>query len=333
MTLDARGRAAWLATLADLAETAELEVALQHLETAGDESGELARHVAGALKGGRNLGAALAASGLLSPAEAESLRALDTPPLRAGGLRLLVARRVRRAARIQAALAAAVNPLALTLITLLGLQAPMVILDLVRPGQAMRPTLVFLCGLLVLAGALGLVLTRGGEGLWRVAARIPGLGAWLARLAEVDTAFALAELAEDDRPTGAAWSAAAVFVASARHRASLRTLAEHADGPDPRLPGPPWHPALALTVLGGGAAGRLRARALALGEAGERALTGTLVLAVRLLAFAALVGVSWAAVDSLLDADISLPGVPGLPKLDLANPYGDLEKMLEQELK
>ena len=34
--------------------------------------------------------------------------------------------------------------------------------------------------------------------------------------------------------------------------------------------------------------------------------------------------------DSLLATDIQLPG---LPKIDLTNPYGDLEKMLEQELK
>ena len=55
-----------------------------------------------------------------------------------------------------------------------------------------------------------------------------------------------------------------------------------------------------------------------------------LALVVRLLAFAAMMAVTGAAVDSLLATDIQLPG---LPKIDLTNPYGDLEKMLEQELK
>jgi hypothetical protein len=329
--LDARGRAAWLAALADLLE-AEPDVvrALRALEGGGEASAEVARTAGAAVRSGRNLAAALLEVRCVSAAEAEALRSLDTPALRAGGLRLLVDRRQRRGRRLKAAANAVVNPLVLTLVTLLGIQAPLLVLDMVTPAQALRPTLWFLGGLAAVAGVVALVVTRGTPAFWAGLAQVPGFGGWLRRQAEVEVAHALAVLGEDQRATPAAWTTAAALVPLPAHRATLRTLSEHAAAGEPAVPLAPWHPALRLTVLGGTAAGRLRDRARVLAEAGDAALTGRLVLVVRLLAFAAMMAVTGAAVDSLLDTDIQLPG---LPKIDLTNPYGDLEKLLEQELK
>jgi type II secretory pathway component PulF len=329
--LDARGRVAWLATLADLLE-AEPDVvrALRTLEGGGEAAASTARSVGAAVRSGRNLAAALLEARCLSAAEAEALRSLDTPALRAGGLRLLVDRRQRRGRRLNQAAGAVVNPLVLTLVTLLGIQAPLLVLDLVTPTQALRPTLWFLGGLAAVAGLVALAVTRGTPAFWATLARLPGFGGWLARQAEVEVAHALAVLGEDTRSTPAVWTTAAALVPLPVHRATLRTLAEQAVAGTPALPLAPWHPALRLTVLGGAAAGRLRERARGLAEMGDAALTGRLVLVVRLLAFAAMMAVTGAAVDSLLATDIQLPG---LPKIDLTNPYGDLEKMLEQELK
>jgi hypothetical protein len=114
------------------------------------------------VRSGRNLAAALIEARCLSAAEAEALRSLDTPALRAGGLRLLVDRRQRRGQRLKAAAGAVVNPLVLTLVTLLGIQAPLLVLDMVTPTQALRPTLWFLGGLAAVALLGYFAATRGG---------------------------------------------------------------------------------------------------------------------------------------------------------------------------
>ena len=329
--LDARGREAWVAALADLLETeTDALRALRLLEALGPSSAGMARRVAGAVQSGRHLAAALLESGCLFAAEAEALRGLESADVRAAGLRLIVSRRRRRWARLRAAAGAALNPLALTLVTLLGLQAPLLVLDVVSLGSAMRPVTVFIGGLVALGVVIGLAVTRGSPGLWARIAAVPGLRGWFERQAEVEVAHALAELAHDDAPTAAAWTTAAAFVPLPRHRASLRTLAEHAQGGRSTPPVEPWHPALGLTVVGGAAGGRLRTRCRALAETGDAALTGRLVLVVRLLAYTTLIVASSMAVASLLDSDIKLPG---MPDINLTNPYGDLEKMLEQELK
>ncbi|MCK6573254.1 hypothetical protein L6V77_19415 [Myxococcota bacterium] len=334
--LDARGRAAFLEALGDVLTAGDIDVeaALGLVGAAGPESGTLARAITARMRAGRHLAAALSEAGCVTPAEADALRALTAPEQQAAALRLLVMRRAQRRRRLRAMGTAASTPLALTFVTVLALQAPLLLLDAATPAAAARPPLVFLAlaGALLLLGRL--VVLRAGPGFWTRAAGWPVLGHHLVRRAEIELALALAALGRDDGPSSAAYSVAAVLVAPAGHAEALRRLAAAGD----RAPGhlvTPWHPALCLAIVGGAAAGRLRERCTEWAREAEATLTSRWVLAVRLVAYVVLFVVSSWAATALLDTEIKLPGLEGLPGLDgldLTDPAGALDRILMKEL-
>jgi hypothetical protein len=336
--LDGRGREAFLAALGDLLGRSsaglEVEAALGRLSVAGRGSDALVRSVVGALRGGRNLAAALLEAGCVSPSEAEALRGLGAPEMQGAALRVLVSRRVRRRRWLRAMGAAASTPVALTLVTLLTLQAPLLMLDAVSPGVAGRPAGVLVAIGVALAVVVWAVGRRAGPTFWTRAAAWPLVGRHLARRAEIDLAAALAVLGHDDHPTVAAYAVAAAFVAPPGHADALRRLVA-GGGAIPGPPDDPWHPALRLAILGGAASGRLRERCAAWAEEAETTLTARWVLGVRVAAYLLLVLASSWAVAGLLETEITLPGLEGVPALnglDLADPAGALERLLMKEL-
>jgi hypothetical protein len=337
--LDERGREAYLGALGDrLARGLDGNdpgAALTALGAAGPGALALGRAIDGALRGGRHLSAALVEAGCLTPAEGETLRAFASLRLQGAGLRLLVDRRVARRARLRAMGAAALTPVALTFVTLLTLQAPLMLLGAVTASAAARPAILLAiigAALLLLGRAL---LRRAGPAWWTRGAAWPLLGAHLARRAEIELATALALLARDDRATTEAYEVAAVFVAPPTLAAALRRRTAPVPDGDPGPPDEPWHPALRLAILGGAAAGCLRQRCAAWAEAGETALTARWVLWTRVVAYVGLFAVSSWALSSLVNTEIKLPGLEGMPALDgldLTDPAGALEKVLMKEL-
>ncbi len=326
---------AWLVALADvLGAQADPIRALKTLEGAGPASAALSRRVAAILQTGRNLGTALLEVGCLTPVEAEALRTLEVNAVRAAGLRLLIERRRRRAARRSALWRACGNPLVLTLITLLSLSAPILVLGLAPPWQALRPTVVFLAVLGLGMGLGGVVMRRFGPAVWGMAASLPGVGPWVQRQAEAEIAFALAELGAPDAVTPAALSVAAALVPAPVHAAWLRAAGARAEegAPVDRILVEPFDEGLRLLVVGGAAIKRLPERAARFAQETDERLTARLALVVRLCAYVVLLATSWLATDALMHLDIQIPGL-SLPGFDGGSgPYPDLDHLLEQEL-